>query len=507
MKPANLLLLAKGLALVPPCRVAAYEAQLSERDEPLGQVRVHEIESMLSLVQRLDECGLKDPLCYEGFVYSFAIPQISREFDLLRITDRMVIDIELKSEDVGIEKIATQLRRTRYYLAPLRRKVRTFTYVSSVGLLYERTADGTVCKVEMNRLASVLAAKGVPYAGCVEELFDVSNYLVSPLNDTRKFLQGAYFLTNQQEMIKTDFIESVVAQDEGLVAFVVYGSAGTGKTLLLYDMARSMDARERVCVIHCGNLCEGHRRINEQQDGFKVLAARSLTTKSLQSCSAILIDEAQRMHVAQLKEIVRVAVTRCIPLYVSLDRRQRLVEDDAGATVEDVVRAAFSQVSVYSLSQRIRTNRELDGFVRTLFGLHGNAPATPIRNVKVAYAANEMQAWDAAQVFVVEGYSYIGLPNGPTSGERRDDGLPQSPTAYDVVGQEFGKVVMAIGPQFEVDVRGRLVAAQTPVSKHRYRRLLYQGLTRARNGIALVVYDNLNLLNRLLMIIGALPAE
>ena len=76
-----------------------------------------------------------------------------------------------------------------------------------------------------------------------------------------------------------------------------------------------------------------------------------------------------------------------------------------------------------------------------------------------------------------------------------------------MVGQEFGKVVMAIGPQFEVDVRGRLVAAQTPVSKHRYRRLLYQGLTRARNGIALVVYDNPNLLNRLLMIIGALPVE
>ncbi|MEE1160002.1 MAG: ATP-binding domain-containing protein, partial [Atopobiaceae bacterium] len=63
--------------------------------------------------------------------------------------------------------------------------------------------------------------------------------------------------------------------------------------------------------------------------------------------------------------------------------------------------------------------------------------------------------------------------------------IPESPDPYAVIGQEFDRVVMAMGPRFSL-------------SAQHCRQLLYQGLTRARSEVALVVYGNEPLLRKLL---------
>lgn len=483
MKPANLLVLAQGFTSGPQRLLAAFEAQLSEREVALDEVKQHEASSVVALVRELQAHGAKTARPFEGFAFSFRIPQISSEFDLLKIADKTVVNIELKSEDVGASRVRRQLARNRTYLAPLERETFTFSFVLSKNALFELDDSGSLRKVSFYRLVDVLRSAGTAYDGTIEELFKVSNYLVSPLNDTRKFLEGAYFLTNHQEHIKARFLDACANRNpQRPPAFIVYGDAGTGKTLLLYDVARSLPHRRgrRVCVIHCGLLSPGHELLNDTQDAFAVLSAKHSERATLRDYTALLVDEAQRMWPSQLRHVVEEAAKAHIPLYLSLDRRQ-VLEGGQAPDVENVVRDAAFDVHAWELSHKIRTNRDLVDFIRSLFGLRGGRESVRTRHVKVSCAADAHTARQMVDAFRLEGHQYIVM-DGPA--------VEGCPTPHTVVGQEFDKVVMAVGPGVDLQ------------SDYRHRQLLYQGLTRARSDIALVVYQNDALLERLLTMLA-----
>lgn len=485
MRPVSLLVLAHGFKSVPQALMAAFEAQLSEREEPLPSVKEHEADSLVRLVEDLAAHGITRPSLYEGFVFSFRIPQIGTEFDLLKIGADAVVNIELKSEDVGRERIREQLERTRHYLGPLGRTIRTLTYVSDSRQLLELCPGGRLERRSMQELGEALAAAGAPYAGIVEELFKASNYLVSPLNDTDKFLEGRYFLTNHQAQIKASYLAACADRSEPTV-FLVYGSAGTGKTLLLYDLACAVGKRagRPACVVHCGQLTERHRTLDEREGALRIVSAKDLFELDPQAFSALLVDEAQRLWPSQTRHLVRSAHAAQVPLYLSLDRRQTLGLTEEGPSAEELVRASFDQPRVWELSRRIRTNRDLVYFIRAFCGLRGAERYTHTSHVKLGCARGAEDARAIVQAFRDEGYQYIALH--PESQRAFDElAIPGCPSAAMVIGQEFNKVVMALGPHVSPDDPNQ-------------RQLLYQGLTRARSDIALVVYDNNPLMERLL---------
>ncbi len=507
MKPVNLLVLAQGFLSAPQDLLGAFEAQLSEREEPLGVVKPHEADSVARLVRALWDSGVRRASCFEGFVFSFRIPQISSEFDLLKIADGYVINIELKSQDVGIRRIREQLMRNRYYLSPLERVVYTFTFVSSTGRLYELSERGWAREVGIDRLVNVLQNVGDAYEGQVEDLFRVRNYLVSPLNDSQKFLDGHYFLTNHQSQIKASFLRACAERErcapekrcvpekrrapaggDDTPLYIVYGDAGTGKSLLLYDLARSWRGTGQVCVVHCGVLCDGHKVLNEGQERFRIVSAKGLERVDLEGFEALFVDEAQRMWPSQLKYVVDMATANHMPLYLSLDRRQVLSRREETFDVEKAVHDAHQSASIWELSHRIRTNRELADFIRALFGLRGAERFVRTSHVKVASATDARMARELIEAFRVEGYQFIslGMQDVAEADALVDKlSIPESPDPYAVIGQEFDRVVMAMGPRFSL-------------SAQHCRQLLYQGLTRARSEVALVVYGNEPLLRKLL---------
>jgi hypothetical protein len=82
--------------------------------------------------------------------------------------------------------------------------------------------------------------------------------------------------------------------------------------------------------------------------------------------------------------------------------------------------------------------------------------------------------------------------------------LERCPTTNEVVGQEFDRVVMAVGPEFCVGAGAR-GDGEAGSDAHRlaiYREHVFQGVTRARSDLALVVFDNPELLSFLLGIMG-----
>lgn len=143
-----------------------YEKALSQRDDKI-KIREEEYELIKSIINNLIFCrtGTKS---LEDWFYSFTIPQIGKEFDLLKIGKNYTINIELKSQEVSEEKIIKQLTQNRYYLSHISEEIK------------------------------------------------------------KKIIDG-------------------ISRGEGL--WGICGSAGTGKTLLLYDVAKALVENFRICVI------------------------------------------------------------------------------------------------------------------------------------------------------------------------------------------------------------------------------------------------------------------
>lgn len=96
------------------------ERQLSGREYFL-KMRTWELESMRSLVRELE--AHMDEVYALRFFYSFQIPRLGKEFDLLQIKDEQIVNIELKSGAVSDETIRKQLIQNRYYLSVLGRPI------------------------------------------------------------------------------------------------------------------------------------------------------------------------------------------------------------------------------------------------------------------------------------------------------------------------------------------------------------------------------------------------
>ena len=87
-------------------------------DHDNHRIKIHEIDSLRILVDALTDSGVSISEL-DGFYLGFIIPQIGKEFDLLKVTGRNCLNIELKSQDVTEENILAQLRKNHHYLTLL----------------------------------------------------------------------------------------------------------------------------------------------------------------------------------------------------------------------------------------------------------------------------------------------------------------------------------------------------------------------------------------------------
>lgn len=103
-----------------------YERLLSNRDKYI-QIRDEEVDIIKKIVDIFRKQKLEN-FVYENWFYSFTIPNISKEFDLLKVGfDNKIINIEIKSQEVDQFKIERQLCQNRYYLSHIGSEIYSFT--------------------------------------------------------------------------------------------------------------------------------------------------------------------------------------------------------------------------------------------------------------------------------------------------------------------------------------------------------------------------------------------
>lgn len=93
-----------------------------------------------------------------------------------------------------------------------------------------------VIEASWNQLCAALQKEGKDYSGDIENLFRAEWYLFSPLTEPNRFLNKEYFLTAQQRDIKRQILKKICRGTDRNI-FLSDGLPGTGKTLLLYDIA------------------------------------------------------------------------------------------------------------------------------------------------------------------------------------------------------------------------------------------------------------------------------
>jgi hypothetical protein len=433
---------------------------------------------------------------FNNFYVGYKIPQIGKEFDLLRFGQQSIIDIEIKSI-YDPEKVRMQLQQNLHYLGFTGLYIYACTFVSSTGEVYTLANGDQLSKVNPDSLAEIITNHVHDERVEPDALFKPSDYLVSPFNSTDKFIKQKYFLTQQQKEIK-NLIMNAVGSKHGPLFVGISGSAGTGKTLLTYDIARRFkDDGLNILLIHCGQLNQGHYALIE--DGWNICQIKDYPLSDLIQIDAIIIDEAQRIRHEQFDSLVSHVTLRGCILIFSFDASQTLSKKESNDDIAGKIGAIASEFS-YKLSTKIRTNKEISDFTTLLFNSRDTAKMNKSENIQINYFNNLGDAKAYLYGLNDSGWEVLRFTPSQFNREHHQKYYPFCvKTSHEVIGQEFDSVAIAVDNFFKYNDNGDL--SYSGNAYYESAKMLFQNITRARRRLNLVIIDNQEVLHRCLSIL------
>lgn len=456
--------------------IARFDRQMSKRAYTL-KIKEWEVKGLKALTDRLINGGTRIERL--NFFYSYTIPKLGKEFDLLRINSDTIINIELKSHSIDHDRIRSQLMLNRSYLASLNRAIRSYTYISGEDKLLRLSNSGNLLEESWDTLCRDLEIQIDCIDDNIDRFFREEKYLISPLTDPDRFLKGSYFLTAQQKDIKKQILANIKDEPGSGVIQGFTGLPGTGKTLLLYDLAMELTrVSKKVVVLHFGSFPDEMRKLDSRLRRIDFFPADGIYgLPDIEEYDHIFVDEGHRMNRRVLDALAVYSRNNAKSVVISYDYEAVISPDerpmDTGEAIE-----SLDGIIKYRLTNRIRMNSELSSYICCMMRCSGNHRLKSYPSVSVYYAGNQDEAGILLDTCTSSGYTYIADNSKATC-------------------REFDKVVMLMDDTFGYDDEGYLRCSAE--GEFRVRRL-FHGLNRAKSSLAVIVINNPGVFDVLLTI-------
>jgi len=449
------------------------------------EIKDQEVLDLKSLISKILKCEYEYKI-FNGFNIGYKIPQISKEFDLLRFGKKSIINIELKRV-ASKEKILKQLLRNRYYLKFLEKELITFCYISSSKTIFQYDGEN-LFKISKERFIKILSNQTLSSLNKIDDLFDPTNYLVSPFNSTQKFIEREYFLTNQQQEIKDKTLKLFESIGPNFVS--IEGKAGTGKTLLVYDIAISfMEKAKKVTIVHVGQINDGQSRLTILH-GFNIVSIKNYYNEDFAKNDLVIIDESQRIKPSQLDEIIKRVKNNKLNCIFSYDGIQCLKSTEIKNKIPSKI-YEIPNIKLNKLTEKIRTNKEIAIFIKLLLNKHRKLDLVNKGNIEVIYFSDSEKATQHLMYLQQNNWTIINYTPSRYNKYISDEYhlLSTRLNAHKVIGQEFDNIVAVIDKDFYYNQDGRLSTDSNAAYYHKPQ-MLFQILTRVRKKLFIVIIDN-----------------
>lgn len=441
-----------------------------------------ELKALYNLVEILK--GKNEYLKLSGFFLGYKINNnIDEEFDLLRFNERSVLNIELKSEipKKGMKKVEEQLKRHRYVLKALDKEIFSFVYILDCNEIYKLSSKGILEITNENEISSLLD-ESFCQSNELENI-DLSKLIISPYSQPDEFSNHKYYLNQLQSKVKEDILNSAFNK------ICIEGESGTGKSLLLFDIAKHYNTNKKVILFICAKL--SNSKILSDIIGFEIRSIRDFYNVSLDDYDVVLIDEAQRLYQKQYIEVVE---KDDINVIFAVDKKQVLSYKEIDDGTSDMI-LTNSSIKKLKLKNRIRTNPEIISFIEKFSKLNVKHHYDyNYKDVEITYFDNKIEAESYIKEKIEKlGYVSIELTTYTTKTsniKKRKKISYLSKDVHEVIGREFNNVLVPIDCHFYYNEYNELGSKYIKYYPYLEKEGLYQALTRTKGKLELIIIDN-----------------
>lgn len=452
------------------------------------EVKKYELNVLKNLIKYIEENNKISLNEYNYFYLGYKIPQIGKEFDLLRFDDENILNIEYKREVADIQILKEQLIKNKYYLQFLMKSMILIGYIQKNNELYILRENNELEELSINEFIEILNSNEKCKELDLNNIFKASNYLISPFNKTEQFIKDQYFLTKHQEEIMQEIMKYI---NKGRKLFLIQGDAGTGKTLLTYHLAKELKRKDNnVALIHCAQINNGqYKLINDYK--WNIYPIKNYSSLFEKRFDVLIIDEVQRIKIEQFRLIKKYIDDNNTILILSGDRKQILRNGEGG--IIEILENEY--LNKFSMTKKIRTNKELADFISVMLDLSKlNNKKLSKKNINITY----FNSYEEANKYILtkKNFSFINYTStlypekGQVGFERMDYNRNTVGNPHRVIGQEFENVGVLIDKHFYYD-NNKLKAHTMYNNVYSPKDMLYQAITRVIQTLEIIVVENI----------------
>lgn len=432
-----------------------------------------------------------------GGLYFDTDIKITPDFDCLFFSEEVIVNIDLKDiHNKETERKSINKFKVQGKILNLTNKVYSnLVFFANEEKLYRfNQKNNTLEEYSIAKFSKIMSSTHAISTNLIYSL-KPSDYIISPTENIEGFLKGQYYLEAQQWKV-----EEIIMTKPGI--YGVNGEAGTGKTLIAFDLAKKFrNLGKKVLFIFSGNLHEGHEALAERLD-ITIIPAKQMV--NLNEYDLIIVDEAQKLYSTPRKwlynwgEINSDKKTLVFFYHV----KQTLSSKDSGQLIQNLCKTIEKDgmgKNLY-LSKKIRSNPAITAFANNLFDLnHSPSPKKFslddfLNCIDIKYFSNAEVAKPWIRELVKKGYKFL-VPAGDRVGEASSDkfryDFEEFFDTHNIIGEEKNKIVTYIDECVAYNNKGKL----RKNSKEYYfiDNEIYVNLTRAKEKLAIAIIGNFDI--------------